>query len=137
MVLMGVALALKLMPFRRMVHWGSFLHGELPSGKQSSLPARHPGSPGQIGHAVQRAARHLPFNLQCLPQALAAQWMLRRRGIASTLHFGMAKDPGGERAMLAHAWLTVSGLGVVGIAASRGFTEVARFSRETADSAPQ
>jgi len=132
-VLMGAALALKLVPFRRVVRWGGFRASEPPPGKQSSLPARHPGSPGQVGHAVQRAARHLPLNLLCLPQALAAQWMLRRRGIASTLHFGMAKSSEGECPMQAHAWLTVAGLGVVGIAASRGFIEVARFSRETTD----
>lgn len=137
MVLMAAALALKFLPFRRVVRWGGFHASQPRPGKQSSLPARHPGSPGQVGHAVQRAARHLPLELVCLPQALAAQWMLRRRGIASTLHFGMAKSAAGERPMEAHAWLTVAGLGVVGIAASQGFTEVARFSRETTDCAVQ
>lgn len=137
MVLMVAALALKLLPFRRVAGWcGGRSSGTSP-GKQSLLPARHPGSPGQVGHAVQRAARHLPLDLLCLPQALAAQWMLWRRGIAATLHFGMAKGVERERPMQAHAWVTVEGLGVIGIAASRGFIEVARFTRERGDCAAQ
>lgn len=132
-LLIGAALALKLLPFRWLVRGGGLRLSQPHPGKQLSLPARHAGLPGQVGQAVQRAARHLPLDLLCLPQALAGQWMLRRRRIASTLHFGMAKSTEGASPMQAHAWLTVAGHGVIGIPASLGFTEVARFSREAFD----
>ena len=40
----------------------------------------------------------------CLPRALAAQAMLRRRGIASRLCLGVAREGG---ALAAHAWIEV------------------------------
>ena len=77
-----------------------------------------------IGWAVMCAARHLPFKAVCLPQAMAAQSMLRRRQVASVMHFGVAK--GAERPFGAHAWLDAAGVEVVGYPTT-GFTEIARF----------
>lgn len=57
-----------------------------------------------VSWAVQAAARHVPLRFVCLPQAIAAQQMLRRRGIASTLYFGAALDAG-KSGLLTHAWL--------------------------------
>ena len=57
-----------------------------------------------VSWAVQAAARHVPLRFVCLPQAMAAQRMLRRRGLASTLYLGVALES--DRALLrAHAWL--------------------------------
>jgi hypothetical protein len=81
-----------------------------------------------IGRAVKRAARHLPWHPLCLPQAMAARAMLRRRHIASTLHLGVAVSPD-DRAMSAHAWLTVGKIDVIGSPAQDDFTVLARFSR--------
>ena len=47
-----------------------------------------------IGWAVTRAARYVPFKAVCLPQAMAARVMLKRRGIGSVMHFGAAKGNG-------------------------------------------
>ena len=55
--------------------------------------------------AVERAARHCPTPAKCLSQALAASWMLRRRGITGTINLGTARDAAGRLAF--HAWLTV------------------------------
>jgi len=60
----------------------------------------------------------------CLPQALAAQAMLRRRGISSRLCLGVARY-GGET--LAHAWLEVGDDKVVGDKEAHAFTRVAEF----------
>jgi hypothetical protein len=35
---------------------------------------------------MTRAARHVPFNAVCLPHAMAARIVLKRRGIDSVLH---------------------------------------------------
>lgn len=78
-----------------------------------------------IGWAVTRAARYLPFRAVCLPQAMAARMMLRRRGIASIMHFGTAR--GGDRSIAAHAWLDAAGVEVTGYPVPKQFAEVACF----------
>ena len=52
----------------------------------------------------------------CLPRALAAQTMLRRRGIASKLCLGVTREGG---ALAAHAWVEVGQEMIVGGAAAR------------------
>jgi hypothetical protein len=67
----------------------------------------------------------VPWEAACLPQAMVAKFMLKRRGYASTLHLGVARDRAG--ALIAHAWLDGGGMTVVGGAAKAGFTAVGRF----------
>lgn len=84
---------------------------------------------------VRRVARHVPFPAVCLPQAMALQWMLHRRGVESRLVFGARRKlHGRERSGTGrddgkpsglprrahgtgldfHAWLTVGGECVIG-----------------------
>jgi hypothetical protein len=79
----------------------------------------------EIGWAVTRAARHVPFEAVCLPQAMAARIMLARRGIRSVLHFGAAKGP--TKALNAHAWLSAAGVEVTGYPVAKDFAEIACF----------
>lgn len=79
----------------------------------------------EIGWAVTRAARHVPFKAVCLPQAMAARLMLRRRGVDSVLHFG-AKI-GQAKPIDAHAWLDAAGVKVTGYPVADAFTEIACF----------
>ncbi|WAH57641.1 lasso peptide biosynthesis B2 protein [Pseudomonas silvicola] len=117
------AVALKVLPFR----WIAARCGATGGPAQAVDPGIQamPLLP-QVGRAVERAARRLPLRLACLPQALAAKAMLQRRGIVSTLHLGMALAEG--RQMKAHAWLTASGVGVIGMAFRPGYTELAGFT---------
>jgi hypothetical protein len=78
-----------------------------------------------IGWAVTRAARYVPFKAVCLPQAMAARVMLERRGVKSVMHFGAAK--GTEKPFDAHAWLDAVGVEVTGYPVAHGFTEIACF----------
>lgn len=48
----------------------------------------------------------------CLPQALAARWMLSRRGVATSLYLGTMKSVQDDREF--HAWLKVGNLMVTG-----------------------
>lgn len=57
----------------------------------------------QLRSALQRMAKHLPWKPKCLELALSAQWLLTRRGLPSTLYFGMIKNKDQEWA--AHAWI--------------------------------
>ena len=77
-----------------------------------------------IGWAVTGAARYVPFKAVCLPQAMAARVMLKRRGIRSVMHFGAAK---GQHKVDAHAWLDAAGVEVTGYPVAENFAEIACF----------
>lgn len=77
----------------------------------------------KVARVVRRVARHVPFPAMCLPQAMAAQWMLRRRGIPSRLFFGARRrlrpesaphTDGSASGMDFHAWLTIGNDCVLG-----------------------
>ena len=88
-------------PRRWRSRFGSVASGELPA----------PYTPDQLGTvrrvrlAIARALRNVPGSPNCLPQALAARRMLRRRGIASQLYLGTERDGTGIPRF--HAWLKV------------------------------
>jgi hypothetical protein len=65
-----------------------------------------------VAWAVGAAARRMPFEATCLPQAIAAQAMLRRRGVAAFVYLGAGHDEAGR--MEAHAWVDAAGIGVTG-----------------------
>jgi hypothetical protein len=77
----------------------------------------------RVGHAVAAAAARLPWHPKCLPQALAVQRMLRRRGIAGSLHLGVTAASAAE----AHAWVTVAGRPVIGRSGVERFVPLAAF----------
>jgi hypothetical protein len=79
----------------------------------------------EIGWAVTRSARYVPFKAVCLPQAMAARVMLKRRGVASVMHFGAAR--GAEKPLDAHAWLDAAGVEVTGYPVAANFAEIACF----------
>ncbi len=58
-----------------------------------------------VSWAVQAVARHVPLGFVCLPQAIAAQRMLRRHGLPTTLYFGVAFDQKRKDSIETHAWL--------------------------------
>jgi hypothetical protein len=64
------------------------------------------------------------MNALCLPRALAAHAMLRRRGIASRLCLGLAREHG---SLSAHAWVEIGNDKIVGGAEADGFTRLATF----------
>ncbi len=77
-----------------------------------------------IRWAIHATARRLPWRPVCLPQALTAQWMLRRRGVTSTLYLGI--DPGSRYD--AHAWVRAGRLIVTGGPLRPEFVVVSTFS---------
>ena len=91
--------AMLLIPFRRIAAWLGTPGTEGP----------HNATAGQVevatevGWAVSCLARRVPWDSRCLAQAIAATWMLRRRGLESTVTFGA--DRGDSRDFVAHAWL--------------------------------
>ncbi|MDT8345201.1 MAG: lasso peptide biosynthesis B2 protein [Thermohalobaculum sp.] len=68
-----------------------------------------------VGDAVARMAARVPFRALCLQQSIAVHRMLRRRGVASAIVFGLRPAGGAGRDDLAHAWVTVRGSTVSGL----------------------
>jgi hypothetical protein len=104
--------------------WGCF---EISS---VAPPPPRPLVAEEVGWAVTRAARHVPFNAVCLPQAMAARIMLKRRGVDSVLHFGarIGQDKiGRDKPIDAHAWLDAAGVEVTGYPVANTFAEIACF----------
>jgi len=64
------------------------------------------------------------MNVRCLARGLAAHAMLRRRGIASRLCLGVARE-GGE--ILAHAWVEIGDNKFVEGTEADGYTRLAAF----------
>lgn len=126
--LLAARLALVFIPFPRLARrLGTFV----PPSDPRSAGGRAAGAPEQqriaeaVGWAVTRAARHVPFDAVCLPQAMAARFMLKRRGVASVMHFGAAR--GEAKPLDAHAWLDAAGVEVTGYPIARDFAELACF----------
>ena len=71
------------------------------------------GSAGDVGWAVSVAARVVPWRSVCLPQAIAAQRMLRRRGIPGRAVVG-ARRSASEKPIDLHVWVLVDGRPIVG-----------------------
>ncbi|HVV44135.1 MAG TPA: lasso peptide biosynthesis B2 protein, partial [Bryobacteraceae bacterium] len=95
------------------------------SGENGAAPAETSGeSTGvRIGAMLERVARHTWWRSMCLEKALAGRWMLRRRGIPSTMYVGMAKRDGN---FIAHAWLVGEGRTVTG-ASTENYATLAAF----------
>ncbi len=58
---------------------------------------------------VRIAARNHLYEMTCLRQSLALQWLLARRGIPAELRIGVRKQAG---ALEAHAWVECAGQAV-------------------------
>ena len=125
-VLLAARLALVLIPFPRLARrLGRFMTPDEARRLAATPLPQHARLAADIGWAVTRAARYVPFRAVCLPQAMAARIMLARRGVASTMHFGAAR--GREKLLDAHAWLDAAGVEVTGYPVATGFVEIACF----------
>jgi len=99
--------ALRLFPFDAIYRWLTRL--QTPNAKRVSLDE---GQVALIARSIRRANRVLGWRDDCLPQALAARLLLRRRGLHVRLRIGVKKGPGGR--IQAHAWVEHDGMIVVG-----------------------
>ena len=59
-------------------------------------------SPQRMAWLVDAADRYAPGRSSCLRQSAALAWLLRRRGVSTSLRVGVARE-GDE--LLAHSWL--------------------------------
>jgi hypothetical protein len=114
--------AIRLLSFRRVAAWAS--QGALRGRSDNAAVVR------RVLWAVEAWGRRVPWRAVCFQRGLAVHLMLRRRGIASVLHYGVAHLP--EKGLNAHVWVDVSGETVIGGEEAPNFACLARFPPEAA-----
>jgi hypothetical protein len=122
--LVAARLAVRLLPYRVLTRLF-----ELSSRRPEFTGSERARICLDVRSAVEGASRRLPGSV-CLPRALAAQAMLRRRGITTTLYLGVARSPAAPHP--SHAWLKDGELGVAGTRASGDYHAVASYSAKGA-----
>jgi hypothetical protein len=66
----------------------------------------------RLAWALQACANRVPWKALCFQQALAAHMMLRRRGWAAVMNYGIRRDDDG--ALAAHVWICSGDVDVIG-----------------------
>lgn len=79
-----------------------------------------------ITKIVKTTCAYTKWESKCMVQALTSKWMLKRRGINSTIYFGIKKDEEGK--LKAHAWLRVGNKILTGIHGHKTFKIVNIYS---------
>ena len=82
---------------------------------------------GWVAWAVEDLAARV--NAPSLPRALAAHAMLRRRGLASRLCLGVAREGAQIAEVATHAWIEIGQEKIVGGVEAGRFTRLAAFGQ--------
>ena len=99
--------AIRVVPFRRLV--GAMAADVGRAAPDSEVRDR---MVARCRWAVQLWSNRVPWRSVCFQRGLALHWMLRRKGIASTLHYGVSLS--GKKGLAAHVWLTLEGRVILG-----------------------
>lgn len=99
-------------------------------GRQAGLAGQEAAAANQelqksVRWAISATSSRVPWNANCLAQAIAATIMLRRRGHEGTVYFGVLKNEAGR--CEAHAWLRSGDVIVTGAEGRSGFTVISTF----------
>jgi hypothetical protein len=122
--LLQVRLIFALLPFAQALRFLRIEKSPAACGRVAAAEA------AEIGLAISRITRHVPFRVVCLQQAFAALLMLRRRGVTATVHMGAKRDLNYKH-LKAHAWCCSGAVPVTGFPTAYEFTAVATFSALT------
>ena len=102
-------------------------------GHLAARPIRRPEPPEHTRHrevrrirwAIVVTAPRVPWRAICFQQGLAAQFMLRRRGVPSVLYYGAAQDT--QNGLFAHVWVRDGNIDVLGGEISSRFAVLTTF----------
>lgn len=119
LVLVLARLAVRLIPFRWLVLWFE----RSPRGEELRGPRRRRAR-REVRVAIRNASRCLPGRTACGPRAIAAQTMLRRRGVSTVLYLGIGPEVAGMRG---HTWLKDGNSPVLGVRRDRLYLPVATY----------
>jgi hypothetical protein len=118
--LSAASVAIKLLPFRRTARMM-----RIGSREAAPDPLTQGRAIAQCRWAVCAWADRVPWKAVCFQRGLALHLMLRRRGILSVLHYGIAQDE--KLGLRAHVWIGVGDRLVLGGEEAAQFARVASF----------
>lgn len=118
--------ALRLISVRRIIRFVTRGSASGDTSLSSEPDDRSIAEALRVRWAILAVTRHSPAKFVCFPQSLAAYLMLRRRGIRSTVVYGVARSPEGE--LIAHTWVTVGDRTVVGGEGADFFSPLERWT---------
>ena len=127
-LLTAFRISLLVFPFRRILRRISRSQPETETDT-STNPFKKPGvleTALNVRWAIESVSRNSPARFVCFPQSLAGFVMLRRRGIPSTIVYGVGHSHVGN--LIAHTWLIVGDRTVVGGEGSEQFEPIERWS---------
>ncbi len=111
------SLSISLLTFRSVARFMS-------SGRKAVAPAPTPLA-RRIAWALNACANRVPWKAVCFQRAVAAHMMLRRRGWAAAINYGIRREDDGELA--AHVWARSGDVDVIGCEIAADFQLVASF----------
>jgi hypothetical protein len=141
--LLAARVALRVIPFRRLTWFferpprrpqdtfaereriGAAARTPFTAGKDDITGTERARFRKAVQWIIDEAAWFLPCETVCLPRAIAAQVLLRRRGIGTTLYYGAATLP--ERGLTAHAWVQDGSQVIVGRSDGQDYHILARY----------
>ncbi len=122
---LGLArLGVLILPFR----WLAKSLGQHRREDQTDLQPEDLKLARMIGGSVRSAVNYTPWESVCLPQAVAAKWMLQRRRIPGTVYLGVMKDGNKPEKLAAHAWIRSGRVILTGAKGHQQYTVVSTFS---------
>ena len=122
-LLAAISILVEIVPFR----WFAGKLGKhmqettFESNAQIDTTARNTGS------LIYKSVRFIPWKIKCLTQAITGKFILKRRGIISTLYLGVKKSE--SKKLEAHAWLRVGNKIITGKEVYEEFTIVSYFGK--------
>jgi hypothetical protein len=120
--LAAARLALRILPFRWLVRWV-----QRPTRRAELTGAARQAAVQKVRLAVHYTNLWLDLNAACFSRSIAAQTMLRRRGVNATLYYGAATLPD-QGKLTTHVWLQDGDNGIVGHENITQFQILARYS---------
>jgi hypothetical protein len=118
--LIASSVAIRILPFRQTAELM-----QTRSRRMEPDSSEHDRLIAQCRWAVRTWADRVPWRAVCFQRGLALHLMLRRRGIRSILHYGVAQ--GREEGLRAHVWIDAGGRTVLGGEEAPQFTCLASF----------
>jgi hypothetical protein len=118
---LGIAgLAIAVLPFRSVG-----LLAARPIRRQELARQARLNNVQRIRWAVTRVAARVPWRAMCFEQGLAAQLMLRRRGVPAVLYYGAKQDD--QSGLNAHVWVCDGDVDIIGGESAHHFAILAAF----------
>lgn len=81
----------------------------------------------RMGRLMESVGKRVPWECQCLSEALCVTWLLNIYRIPSVFYLGAQIDKDDGHSLKAHAWISVGRKTVVGAPVHRGYQVTATF----------